>query len=876
MISDGRKGGVDRLGFKVYAEAIKNALVLATIPICAGIYAKWGSGKTFLLELIRKEFDSNTAENTTKDGLVQWFQEEWVQPKSGDDINIPDDIKEEKHFVSKKCKDFSETCSSVLTYFFYNYTIATILNIFFEYLLGCNVERKQSAPTNSDVEKKIEREYVFVTFNALEYAESDELYAGLIRILYKMTELRLSQHDSEAYFKAYSYKQKRNFRENYLRKWRIKKAKELLLEQFGGREELRASLVAAILLIIGIIVCIILNSIGLINFKDLITWSTNTYESIATYVGFIVTAIPSIQLLYGANRSSVISRGEDIYQQASDQNVRDKIGFLNKVINELRDLFEFMKQYRDETDIELTLVLFVDDLDQSLNRRVVNVLEVIRLLLSIPSAPVIVFLAMDTGVVVPGIENFINNSLGVSDSLTTGWSYLEKIVQLPFYLPEPLPHFLKEFITISVRKNIIDLKERVKKRLNEMIDRIRIVQDTIRLDNMDRELTYFVTDSHQHKKTFNFEKLRIEVTNDKIIESAANELLGKDVYESIKNEKNQEKENELMENMLFHLLETFDSVSIERIEKIQTVDCHTSENDDSRIFRGSSSTNIVFSTKLICEAQNKLQNLKTDDFSLPGHIRALLSSLSDFIDKNPRKIKRIINMVLLIFEVGKRKAIKVGETNRIMFGLDSWKILSRKLVLWVVLCEFYPYRMSMLVNRLICKYRANDINLVNSIDDMKVSEFYCSHVQYYINKIASGKKLQRIDGNPDEFNRLISYDVGFSSFVEEFLFCKDVLGVHVNEKNERLVERSIIANSFCLDPSIREQISVEINQLITDEEPISVGFNYSCDKIVSPSDRLGSRKNKLDRIRNNSMNGDSSGSQIFTCKYPNYGSTSVY
>lgn len=580
-------------------------------------------------------------------------------------------------------------------------------------------------------------------------------------------------------------------------------------------------------------------------------------------------------MLYGANRSSVISRGEDIYQQASDQNVRDKIGFLNKVIKELRDLFEFMKQYRDETDIELTLVLFVDDLDQSLNRRVVNVMEVIRLLLSIPSAPVIVFLAMDTGVVVPGIENFINNSLGVSDSLTTGWSYLEKIVQLPFYLPEPLPHFLKEFITISVRKNTIDLEERVMKRLNEMIDRIRIVQDTIRLDNMDRELTYFVTDSHQHKKTFNFEKLRIEVestketSNDTIIKSAAIELLGKVVFESIENEKNLEKEEVLRKNMLFHLLEAFDSVSIERNEKIKTVDCHTSENDDTRIFSCSSSTNIVFSTKLICDAQNKLQNLKTDDFSLPGHIRALLSSLSDFIDKNPRKIKRIINMVLLIFEVGKRKAIKVGETNRIMIGLDSWKILSRKLVLWVVLCEVYPYRMSMLVNRLIYKYRANDINLVSSIDDMKVSKFYCSYVQYYIYKIASGKKLQRIDGNPDQFTRLISYDVGFNSSVKEFLFCKDVFGVHVNDKNERLVERSIIANSFSLDPSIREQISVEINQLINDEEPISAGFNYSCDKIVSPSDKLGSRKNKLDRKRNNSMNGDSNS------KYPNYGSTSV-
>ena len=670
--------------------------MLATIPICVGIYAKWGSGKTFLLELIKKEFDSNTVENKAKDGLVQWFQEEWVQPKSREDSNIPDTKMEEsredsyhpdnkmeesredsnKHeesredysYLLKKCKDFSNTCSSVLTFFFYNYTIATILNVFSEDLLGYNDEGKQSASTVRDVERKIEREYVFVTFNALEYSESDELYAGLIRILYQITELRLSQHDSEAYFKAYSYKEKNDNRENYLRKWRIKKAKELLLEQFGGREELRASLIAAILLIIGIIACIILDSNGLINFKDLITWSTNTYASIATYFGFIVTAIPSIQLLYGANRSSVISRGEDIYRQASDQNVRDKIGFLNKVVNELRDLFEFMKQYRDETDIELTLVLFVDDLDQSLNGRVVNVLEVIRLLLSIPSAPVIVFLAMDTSVIVPGIENFINNSLRVTDSLTTGWSYLEKIVQLPFYLPEPLPHFLKEFITMSVRKNIIDLEQRVLRRLNEMIDRIRIVQDTIRLDNMDRELTYFVRDSHQHTRTFNFEKLRIEVesmnptsNNNKIYESVAIELLGKVVFDSMQNEKNQEKKEQLREDMLFHLLEAFNSVSIERNEQIHTVDCHSSENDDTRNYSSSSSKSIVFSTKLICDAQNKLQNLKTDDFSLPGHIRALLSSLSDFIDKNPRKIKRIINMILLVFEVGKRKRIKVGE-----------------------------------------------------------------------------------------------------------------------------------------------------------------------------------------------------------------------
>ena len=215
-----------------------------------------------------------------------------------------------------------------------------------------------------------------------------------------------------------------------------------------------------------------------------------------------------------------------------------------------------------------------------------------------------------------------------------------------------------------------------------------------------------------------------------------------------------------------------------------------------------------------------------------------------------------------------------------MIGLDSWKILSRKLVLWIVLCEVYPFRMSMLVNRLIHKYRASvDIT---SIDDMKVSKFYSSNVKYYINKIASGKKMQRIDGNPDEFTRLLCYDVGLNSFVEEFLFCKDVFGVHVNEKNERLVDRSIIANSFNLDPSIREQLSIEINQLINDEEPLNAGYNSFCDKIVSPSDKSGSRRNnEADRKLNNGINGrnfpnDSNGSQNFSSSKPfNYGSTSI-
>ena len=66
--------------------------------------------------------------------------------------------------------------------------------------------------------------------------------------------------------------------------------------------------------------------------------------------------------------------------------------------------------------------------------RNVKVLEAMQLVLSIPGAPVVVFLAIDSRVVVASIEE----SFGVvmQSSNINGWEYLDKIVQLPLSLPE--------------------------------------------------------------------------------------------------------------------------------------------------------------------------------------------------------------------------------------------------------------------------------------------------------------------------------------------------------------------------------------------------------------------------------------------------------
>ena len=44
-------------------------------PICVGLYARWGSGKTFMISLLKKEFDSTVREDPNTRQLLQFFEE---------------------------------------------------------------------------------------------------------------------------------------------------------------------------------------------------------------------------------------------------------------------------------------------------------------------------------------------------------------------------------------------------------------------------------------------------------------------------------------------------------------------------------------------------------------------------------------------------------------------------------------------------------------------------------------------------------------------------------------------------------------------------------------------------------------------------------
>ena len=84
------------------------------------------------------------------------------------------------------------------------------------------------------------------------------------------------------------------------------------------------------------------------------------------------------------------------------------------------------------------LVVFVDDLDRCLPKRAVEVLEAIKLFLDVPGC--VFFLAVDRDVIervvqVQYADYLVGRDGSARDIPVAGQGYLEKIVQLPFYLP---------------------------------------------------------------------------------------------------------------------------------------------------------------------------------------------------------------------------------------------------------------------------------------------------------------------------------------------------------------------------------------------------------------------------------------------------------
>jgi hypothetical protein len=111
----------------------------------------------------------------------------------------------------------------------------------------------------------------------------------------------------------------------------------------------------------------------------------------------------------------------EIKEVISDNN-KEHINFLNKFDEEFSDL---VSKYVGNNG---RLIIFIDDLDRCIPENAITILESLKLYLD--NSNCIFILGMDRQI----IELGINHRYG-KESKITGHEYLEKIIQMPFYIP---------------------------------------------------------------------------------------------------------------------------------------------------------------------------------------------------------------------------------------------------------------------------------------------------------------------------------------------------------------------------------------------------------------------------------------------------------
>ena len=143
-------------------------------PICVGLYARWGAGKTFMISLLKKEFDETVREDRNTRCLLQCFDDGYEENgPSGDDSTVCCDI---VHVLCLMLSSPVHVGRGLL--FFVPYGVSTLASIFCDVLCGFwpkvlakITPSSYSSIPQDDGQKKVEKkEFIFVHFNAWECA----------------------------------------------------------------------------------------------------------------------------------------------------------------------------------------------------------------------------------------------------------------------------------------------------------------------------------------------------------------------------------------------------------------------------------------------------------------------------------------------------------------------------------------------------------------------------------------------------------------------------------------------------------------------------------------------------------------------------------
>lgn len=346
--------GDDRLGFSNYAAAFEKLIEDTEPPLTIGVYGAWGTGKTFLMNMIAKDLGYERDRKPA-------FWENILGPLIAIIVPLV------KRFIDERSTE--------------------------------EEERERKEPTLwQRITRPLRTKALVVGFEAWDYNGCDKLWAGLVeRIFRSIEESRLGWYGQI----------RLNLVRNLQHRWRT----------------LRARLLPYTLISI---------VVGLLVFALFLSNRAAWAALVGSSAGFVALVKELSGILFTPASKRIVAL-------FATPDYKDDLGFMGRI---RQDLEGFAESLPDGVKV----VIFIDDLDRCDPRKAVEVLEAVKLLLEFERF--IVFIALDARIITQAVEEHYGQVLAEAE--ITGYEYLDKIVQIPFSIPEPPLHELRKFVASLV------------------------------------------------------------------------------------------------------------------------------------------------------------------------------------------------------------------------------------------------------------------------------------------------------------------------------------------------------------------------------------------------------------------------------------------
>ncbi|KAM7396026.1 hypothetical protein PAMA_007350 [Pampus argenteus] len=409
----------DMLGYDLYSSALADILSEPTMqpPICVGLYAQWGSGKSFLLKKLEDEMKTFAGQQ-----IEPLFQFSWLVVFLS--LLLCGSVAVVLGFtVDPKLAMAVSLSLLALLYLFFvvvyfggrregeSWSWAWLLSTrlarhigYLELLLRLMFVNPPELPEQST--RALPVRFLFTDYNRLSSVGGETSMAEMIATL------------SDACEREFGFLATRLFR--------VFKTEETQ----GKKKWKKTCCVPSFVLFVFVLVCLLTGMALLAVFK--VDRDNRTVNAVLIAIGSVVglALLLNCRTWWQVTDSVLNSQRKRLHSAANKMHKLKSEGFMKVLKNEVELMARMAKTIDGFTQHQTRLAVVIDGLDSCEQDKVLQMLDTVRVLFS--KGPFISIFASDPHIIIKAINQNLNSVL--RDSNINGHDYMRNIVHLPVFL----------------------------------------------------------------------------------------------------------------------------------------------------------------------------------------------------------------------------------------------------------------------------------------------------------------------------------------------------------------------------------------------------------------------------------------------------------